>query len=705
MTQPLFLDQALDFGTKTAGTLTAMSDDGERWGEEVLSEAYRQISFLSDFDVNVAIDKEDQERGYAWGSIEVRPRSDMSPEEEGGRPLATVHIPVIIKDQMLSPLDLFLDIDEKRYQPLTESRMRKALFRPETFDAIRTAPPQPSLYNELQPPLGSSVGGSIKTGALVDKGVGAVMGGVVKGSGKLAMGVNMGSNVLRQGAKLAHVLMTPLLPQLQGRVRSDHIARIKTAVMDDALHAQILNADEGVRAAFSSALSLEPPDLVKTAAALFPKPNVVQVSKAGRGKYRVKYANTGMYAPAQEQVGPEQAQAVLGSPDLVQRMEEDGSVTMSPDAAIKETLDTGDIKNVDQFGTWRVQDKMGNQLVGWAFPQVMSMDLQPLPMVLFTNGSQYAIAETIAGRLVGKSTDLPKSPQPAGYGFLYHVDDGGARAFVPMTIRATFTSPAGTLSYQAVNDMGEIVTFNMVEGLKTIAKVGEGTYAVPLSFRWLPLKGQTELIETADMFTKTANADFVHKVFLRGEKGAHSYSFDGPPLTKLASEEKTFLNRADAEFLGVSLGISPGHIKVALDKAALGKRLEFNACRMLTTVKEKMAAAREAVKEDLLDLEYPIRNFNLIKEASVLTDALTADKILGLGFLNAENVATFVDMLPGLELASSRIAELLVSSRLGLEEVPEIALERMLAAMNDVILGLNKLKQREITFAADQERV
>ena len=93
-----------------------------------------------------------------------------------------------------------------------------------------------------------------------------------------------------------------------------------------------------------------------------------------------------------------------------------------------------------------------------------------------------------------------------------------------------------------------------------------------------------------------------------------------------------------------------------------------------------------------------MRNHFLAKEASVLDDALTVDKVLSLGFLNAENVATFVDMLPGLERAASAISEMLVAARLGMKDIPEVALERMMIALEDVILGLQRLKQKELSY-------
>ena len=85
-----------------------------------------------------------------------------------------------------------------------------------------------------------------------------------------------------------------------------------------------------------------------------------------------------------------------------------------------------------------------------------------------------------------------------------------------------------------------------------------------------------------------------------------------------------------------------------------------------------------------------------MKEAAVLDDATSADKILGLGFLNEDNVATFIDMLPSLEETSSKMSELLVAVRVGLKDIPESAVERMLFSLESVINGLKSLQQKEI---------
>ena len=109
----------------------------------------------------------------------------------------------------------------------------------------------------------------------------------------------------------------------------------------------------------------------------------------------------------------------------------------------------------------------------------------------------------------------------------------------------------------------------------------------------------------------------------------------------------------------------------------------------------KMAGAREEAK-NLLD-EFP-RGLkqDLLKEAAALGDAQTVDKILALNFINPENVGTFANYLPELDEALSKVAEMLVASRLGLNQVPEGALEKSLTGLDTVIDGLRKLHQKSM---------
>lgn len=659
-TQPLFLDHELHFQgeEKLAGTLTRLSDNTDLWSQEIMQEAYKQLPYLSQFEASVALDKVDEERGYAHGSLVVQPKTAMTVEEQEKTPLDKVHIPIFIRDQMLAPLDIFLK--GQRYQHLTEGRLRAALFRPEAFDAVRRKPLEPSIINELRPPL-DDVGGSAKMGS-------------------------------------AEVATLPLLPQLQGRVRQSHVDRLKEAMADPAVIASVSNGGRGVTAAFESALSLAPADREKTAQVLADncRPNVVQLRKLANGNVLVKWANTEMFAPQQEEVPESVAQDMAGEQDMVPQMEAGGTITASPDAAVKKTLEAEEVTVADSFGLWKVQDVTGNTMIGWVFPKVMSLDLTPLPLSLFNNGSQYALQEHIAGEMAGKTTDIPKGV-PKGYGSLYYIDHGTAKAMVPLRVTSSYRDPSGTVKYMGDTDLGDKVMFSFADGLKTVVKVGEGEYAVPSTFNWMPLRGKCELVSEPLSFSKVAVANWVGHAELVGDDDV--FSFRGPAVAKIKEAHTKFLGRADTEFMGAALGLHPTFCKEAMDRASKGERIALKDLRSITPLSEKLASARADVRKALDELDPPIHNYFLVKEAALLDDALTADKILGLGFLNAENVASFVDMLPALDATSSKLAELLFAIRIGLKEVPEVAVERMLVALEDVIQGLKSLQQKEVSFS------
>lgn len=659
-TQPLFLDSDLCFPgeEKVAGTLTRLSDNTDLWSQEIMQEAYKQLPYLSQFEASVALDKVDEERGYAHGSIVVQPKTAMTVEEQEKTPLDKVHIPIFIRDQMLAPLDIFLK--GQRYQHLTEGRLRAALFRPEAFDAVRRKPMEPSIINELRPPL-DDVGGSSKMGS-------------------------------------ALVSTLPLLPQLQGRVRQSHVDRLKEAMAEPALLSAVSNGDKGMQAAFDSALSLAPADREKTAQVLADnlRPNVVQLRKLANGNVMVKWANTEMFAPQQEEVPESVAQDMAGEQDMVPRMEAGGTMTASPDAAVKQTLEAEEVRVADSFGLWKVQDVNGNTMIGWVFPQVLSLDLSPMPLSLFNNGSQYALQEHIAGEMAGKTTDIPKGI-PKGYGALYYIDHGTAKALVPLRVTSSYRDPQGTVKYMGETDLGDKVMFSFADGLKTVVKVGLGEYAIPSTFNWMPLRGECELVSEPLSFSKVAVADWRGHAELVGD--GNIFSWRGPAVAKIKEAHTKFLDRAGAEFMGAALGLHPQFCKEALNRASHGERVSLSSCRQITPLAEKMAVARHSIRRELDQLSPPLHNYFLAKEAAVLDDALTADKILGLGFLNAENVASFVDMLPALDASSSKLAELLFAIRIGLKEVPEVAVERMLVALEDVIQGLKALQQKEVSFS------
>jgi hypothetical protein len=577
----------------------------------------------------------------------------MSGVERKSSPLAKVSIPIVVKDLMLYPFDIF--VADKEYRYLTESKLNEALFRPDVFDAVRKRPPEQSMATDLSPPAMAG-----RYGAL--------------GSVKFAM---------------------PLLPMLDGQVLQEHKDRFISEINDPSVKVAYSNAPEGIKAAALSAARLMTSDVEKTAEAAWShvRPNVVQIRPLRDGNYLVKWANTEMFSPEEQTVGPEIAESLVNGTDAAQDLANGGTVTASPDATSGQALMAEGIKPVDVFGLWTVQDKNGNSLTGWAFPNVVTFDLQPVGMTLFTNGSVHALQDGVVGKMVGKSTDMPRS-EPDGYGFLYCSQGGKAHAILPVSVNNKFTGPDGRTKYVGSKDSGEPITFSFSDDVKMPAKVGEAEYLVPSTYSWMPLTDRVELINDPSMFVKTAHRNWAGLVEIRGD--GDEFSLSGAPLAKVARAHKDFVDRDQAAFMCVALGMRPDMVKSALDRASQSKVVPFNAVRSIGDAREKLADARLKIKQAFASLEHPLRNYCLVKEASVLDDAMTADKILGLGFLNAENIATFVEMLPGLEEASSNVAEMLLASRIGMSDVPEAALERMLASLEDVIRGLKTLQQKEL---------
>jgi hypothetical protein len=65
--------------------------------------------------------------------------------------------------------------------------------------------------------------------------------------------------------------------------------------------------------------------------------------------------------------------------------------------------------------------------------------------------------------------------------------------------------------------------------------------------------------------------------------------------------------------------------------------------------------------------------------------------VLSLGFINPQNIMTFVSYLPELDASQERLCELLVAARLGLTDVPTSPLEKAIKAVEEVLEGLKVL--------------
>lgn len=142
--------------TKEAGFTHRLSETPDNWGQEIGSELHRQYPFLSDYEVNVSLDKVDQGRGFAFGYADVANRTERPEVEHEEAGIPHIRIPLVAEERQVRPFSVFLD--GERVLPLGEERIRETLFNPAMFDLSTSVPRDPSLVEPLMPPQRSGIG-------------------------------------------------------------------------------------------------------------------------------------------------------------------------------------------------------------------------------------------------------------------------------------------------------------------------------------------------------------------------------------------------------------------------------------------------------------------------------------------------------------------------------------------------------------------
>jgi len=409
------------------------------------------------------------------------------------------------------------------------------------------------------------------------------------------------------------------------------------------------------------------------------KQSVAQAARLEDGTYRVKYASHLYWEPRTVIMDRGSLYDAIG--DAVMQVDLHGSVTMVKGAQVGDDGPEQDHPEpIEDFGMWRVQTTDGKDVVGFAIPNLIDLDGTPLPLVLFTNGSASAVQGDMVGVRSGGEPNLPKGPEQGHGAFVRVRDNGKAEATVPIEIEASVTDENGG-SWLAEDFQGRPVTIRKQPNIQMPMKVDD-VVLLPESFRWMPLGGEgLELVDGVESFGKQAEAvRYMLSVEIRG--GGGTFSIDGPPVEKLASAERHFVDLDAAAFLLGGLGVAPALAMRKLSEAKyLERPIRARVGRMIKTGSARRSAAVKTAASRRTNQLFP--------------DPTAVDTVLSLGFINPENVTAFINALPRLEDGQSRMCAMLIGARLGLKEVPEGALEKAVQATEEVLDGLKVLAFQE----------
>jgi hypothetical protein len=664
----LFLKPQAHF-EKTAMGSTRMPEDPNAWPQEVLQQLYKEVPYMSDFSPHVEMDKVDAEKGYAFGHITVMNRTetqiDSSPEANSAAGIRQVRIPVVIKDGELFPLDLLVT-DDSKILPLTETRLRAAIFRPQAFDVTAKTPGDQSMIGQLYPPYrqnyGFGGGGGVATSVGVDK----------------------------QSSAQAS-----LIEAIANTVNESDLARFKSTLSDPEIRLAYEKNAAAVIKPVQILLELddERPKLASVMHLLL-RPTVTQLTRVQDG-YLVKQANHRCWAPQTEFISRRDALSKLGA-KIVLAADTTGAATMSEGATTEEPSapPDSDMKSmgpVAEFGLYKVQTTDGKELTGYVIPNLIDVSGQQLPIALFTNGSQAAVQADILGVPVpGDSAQLPTADAPSGYGSFFSAESH--EATIPLRLQGSFSPAQGEPGvFQGETYDGRPVEVSVQPNIQTVVSMEEGRMLVPAHWQWLPLD-QSEAVALASSeegVPKQASALRTLST-VQVVSGGEEFSIRGHAVEKLAYDEREFLDVDGAMFLLAGLGVSPAYGIKKLGQAMSGREpVQVRIGRGIKLAEELAKAASASARETLS--RFPNLRQDLFKEAGFVTDPEAVDTMLSMGFLNPENVTTFIGYMPTIEKTQESLCNLLFASRLGLSDIPTAALETAVRSAEEVLEGLKTM--------------
>lgn len=705
MLQPLFIQPDIEF-EKTAGEVD-LPEDPNVWPKEILDELYKQVPYIADFRPHVVMTKVDAERGYGFGHVEITNQSEAqmgtSPEQMQAAGIRNVRIPVIIKDKKLSPFDLIVN-DSSKCLPLTESRLRQALFRPQAFDITSKTPGDQSLIGALYPPFrqnyGFGGGGIIAPAGDMGKMSSAEHDFVqflVEALEERDAGFRPAPTMEREKEAAAWLHMAPK----EGSLLED----IAPTITETDLNGfwEKLAAQRGLQAAFRAngpaasealyTLSLvQPTGLDKTAAAVanLTRPDVVQLKREHSG-YRIKVANSSLWAPVVDTIGRGEMVRRFGE-KVAFDVDTAGAVTLADGCdAREERVKQAEYVPVSEAGVYKVQDEEGKELVGFVIPNLVDTDGEVLPMAMFTNGSQATVQGEIFGEPAGDGANLPTAT-PGGYGAFFEVtQDGELRATIPMTLAGSYAGEDGVATMSGETYDGRPVEVSVQPNIVEPVGTPEGKLLLPQTWQWTPLEGAAQVAlaggdEPAPEMSEE-EAEKASSAYVTVRSSGDTFSFSGGPVEKLGWADREMLDLDDAMFLLAGLGVHQGYGATKLAHATVGGEPErILVGRQLRLASEAMDESMERAK--LAMAKFPSLKRDLVKEAAFIPDPTAVDTVLSIGFINPENLMTFISYLPSIDDAQSKLCDLLMAARLGIKDVPATALERAVRSLEEVIEGL-----------------
>lgn len=632
-------------------SMNKLPNDADAWPEDIIQKLKERVPSSSGMATIVKFVKKDEESGTATGSVSVSNEKKQ------------ITVPVIIKDFMMFPLDVFQA--EGKLLPLTPDYFKAAFSDNESFAKLEEYPTfgglgrfeDSNLWNATYPPS---------------------LGRYAYASG--------GYDILDQ-----------ISESIDG-------ADFKSALSNDVQSA-IRFKKHGHADLIKKVANLHPVNMneyKQGVTNLVDRP-IRMLRRDGANKYTILSNTDNYYDPMLTRVSRDDLHTLLTEvsddvQDCINDVDSNGEKLLSvPRHDDKELAqpqrEVPEMAN--EYDHYSVMSKNGLNVEGVVIPTVISFAMKKVDLKIFLGKTMGTIQREIAGVRLDNSTFRPKvcTPKPGQSGvFVYQSSQSKALSTIPVTIESV-THDCGNLKLRVQDLMGVGYNLQLSQSagtFKSIAQTGDGTYMVPKEFKWVPMQGFDRISNSPEAYaslgmgqTKTASITVIDTQGHFSIRGVEKYA-------NASGWDATFLEPYQAKFLLSSLGCGSEKIATVLKTARVHGSCKVDDVRFIPIKSEKVAMslpkARNLVKQA------KALKANLIKAASFMENSQTVDAMLSLNFVNPDNITKFIGKIPSFKATISSLASCLIASRLGIKEIPEHSVSTAMYRLIDIVGGLEALR-------------
>lgn len=634
-----------------------LPEDESKWSQAITDHVASDLPFINKYPTEIFIDEKDPKMGYAKGRMLIGNKATS---------------PIIIRDRRLLPLDVFI-YDEKFY-PLSEKNLESLMMNKSMAD--KTVTPK-------------EIGGTENTG--------------LQQSSRPPYSAYTHRN---QGYKMASVLdrLNSISPEdynnAMTEINQDHELTYKIASKSKG----ILNRLEKL-AKDTTKKKMSQEEQIETIRKIANRQNwpvnVFQMHKSANDSSIVFRTSSDIcpLAYTEKYMSIKEARDMLPKATLVKLAQGENILAVKGRSAKTVNLPKEiafPTENIEKFGHYDVVAENNSVYRGFVIPEVYDYDMNKIAgMKLFASEDTFAMQEKIAGRkvLAGPKQELPSSKIENGITGTFCFRYGEKVASIkPFTISSFPLTSGEQIEFEAMSMTGEPLQFTVMPGLAA-ASPGEkrGHYLIPSIWQFMRTGNyQQPIYKSSKQMTKTAMADTDIKKLELVWDGV-TYQIIGPQVENI-SQQVQDLDPMKARFLLTAFGVPVDYADKLLSKARADGYTEFTAD--IKPIGQYVVNTNSHQHMDgSMDTKYAsmisrIRLVPWIKLAAEADDKETVDSVLSLQFINPQNLSEFADSIDDFREAQTKLAKLLVATRLGIKQVDAESVKMAMEQLSNVIEDL-----------------